>query len=243
MIQNQLVRTIRSELEPLPGRMAHLPIDARGYVVPWFVQWVSGSDPLKPVPPGTPGAVPEFRAMDRDKWVRAVRDKRCWVCGEPLGKYRTFVIGPMCGLNRTTAEPPSHRECATWSARNCPFLSRPQMVRRDNDGLLEQMKDGIAGEMIERNPGVTLLWTTRRYTLFDDGRGKPLIEIGDPESVVWLRLGRPATRAEVVEAIDTGLPRLEAACEQEPPDRRAGAYAELARRRQTVEALLPAEDQ
>jgi hypothetical protein len=235
-------RAGRPELEPLPERMAHLPIDARGYVVPFFVQWVRpGSDPLEPMPVGAPGAVPEFRAFDPAKWVTAVRDKRCWVCGDPLGKYRTFVIGPMCAINRTTAEPPCHRECAVWSARNCPFLSRPQMVRREDDRInVETCKAQVAGEMIARNPGVTLLWTTRRFQVYDDGRGKPLIEIGDPESVVWLRLGRPATRAEVVEAIDTGLPRLEAACAQErTAHEQAAARVELGRRRAAVEALLP----
>jgi hypothetical protein len=35
----------------------------------------------------------------------------------------SFVVGPMCGINRNSAEPPSHKECAQWSARNCPFLS------------------------------------------------------------------------------------------------------------------------
>src|SRR5262245_25131465 len=174
--------TLRPELEALPDRLQHLRVDARGYVVPWFVQWVkAGSDPPEPVPPETPGAMPEFRIMDQDKWIRAVREKCCWVCGDRLGKYLTFVIGPMCGINRTTAEPPSHRECAEWSARNCPFLSRPQMVRRDYDNL--QAQHHVAGEMLARNPGVTLLWTTRRYTIFNDGRGNPLIEIGDPTSV------------------------------------------------------------
>src|SRR5690242_2247182 len=110
---------LRPELEqPLPDRIARLPLDERGYPVPWFVDWVDGK--------------PEFRAMDPAKWKRAVKERLCWVCGDRLGVLLVFPIGPMCGINRTTAEPPSHRDCALWSVRNCPFLSRPHMVRRED---------------------------------------------------------------------------------------------------------------
>jgi hypothetical protein len=97
--------------------MRHLPIDERGYPVPWFVAWL-------------PDGKPEFRAMDRTKWFRAIREKLCWVCGGKLGVNVCFVAGPMCGINRTSSEPPSHLECARYSSRNCPFLNNPRMVRR-----------------------------------------------------------------------------------------------------------------
>lgn len=193
--------TIRPELEPLPRRLAKLPLDARGYPVPWFVGWVDG--------------VPEFRAMDARKWVAAVRSKRCWVCGEPLGKWLAFPIGPMCLVNRTTAEPPCHRECAEWSIRNCPFLSQPRQVRRDDH--LPDAVQAPGGLGIQRNPGVTCLVITRGYEVFDDGHGKPLITIGEPEEVTWWREGRAATRDEVEESIDTGLPILLNAAKTDGP--------------------------
>jgi hypothetical protein len=189
------VTTIRPELEALPVRLRHLPLDARGYPVPWFVDWIDGPD----------GRVPEFRAMDPEKFRRAVTERRCWVCGEPLGRWLTFPIGPMCAITRTTAEPPSHLECASWSVRNCPFLSQPRMVRRE--GGMEGAEKA-AGMMIMRNPGVICIWTTRGYELFNDGQGKPLITIGNPESVAWWREGRAATRAEVEDSVAGGLPIL-----------------------------------
>lgn len=143
---------------PLPSRIAALPIDARGYPVPWFVPWLAD---------GTP----EFRAMDIEKWGLAVRDRRCWICGGPLGRWLTFPVGPMCGINRTSAEPPSHLDCATWSACNCPFLSRPQMRRREDETFGPELAKEQAGFAITRNPGVTLVWTTRSYEVFHDGRG------------------------------------------------------------------------
>jgi hypothetical protein len=158
--------TLRPELTPLPPRMLHLPIDARGYVVPWFVAWVKGE--------------PEFRAMDARKWEKAVKLKLCWVCGTSL-------------VNLTSSEPPSHLQCATWSAQNCPFLSRPHMVRREND--LPELKQDPAGIMIPRNPGVTAVYTVRGFRIFKDGLGNPLIRM--PEefvSIEWWSEGRKATR-------------------------------------------------
>ena len=190
-------------LETMPLRMRRLPIDERGYVVPWFVAMVDGK--------------PEFRAMDEEKLRRAVREKRCWVCGERLGRHLTFVAGCMCGINRTNAEPPAHYECAAWSARNCPFLSNPQAIRREDEEFNNQaLRDTAPGFAIARNPGVTMLWTCREYEVFPDGRGGMLIGMGEPERVEWLREGRTATREEVEASIASGLANLEALARQEP---------------------------
>src|SRR5438046_1182517 len=112
-----LGQSLRPEIEEPPAKMRALPVH-RGYPVPWFVAWVNGE--------------PEFRAADGKKWALAVTKHYCWVCGQSLGRYQTFVLGPMCGINRTSAEPPCHLECARYSAKNCPFLSKPHMTRREN---------------------------------------------------------------------------------------------------------------
>jgi hypothetical protein len=185
---------LRPDIDALPLWMLDLPVDPERHIpVPWFVPWIDGK--------------PEFRAGDAVKRLLAVQDKRCWVCGKKLGAYLVYVIGAMCGINRTTSEPACHQACARWSARNCPFLSRPRMVRRD-DGEFEEMTTA-PGEALTRNPGVTLLWTTKSFRRFSDGRGGWLIEIGEPLAVEWWAERRPATRAEVEESVRTGLPFLE----------------------------------
>ena len=184
---------LRSDLEKLPSRMQGLPIDERGYVVPWFVDWIDGK--------------PEFRAMDQRKWLDAIQFKKCWVCGQKMGRFMTFVAGPMCGINRTSPEPPSHLECAQWSARNCPFLNNPEQERRV-DSKCPMNPHNVAGFSITRNPGVTMLWTTRTYNVFNDGRDRPLITFGDPESIEWYACGRIAIRSEVEASIESGLPAL-----------------------------------
>ena len=185
-----------------PERIKRLPVDDRGYPVPWFVAWKDGQ--------------PEFRAADRDKYVRAIKEKRCWVCGDPLGVNVAFIAGPMCGINRTSSEPPSHYDCAKWSAINCPFLNNPQMVRRE-DALINnaRLREETPGCAIARNPGVTMLWITRQYEIFNDGKGQPLIHMLEPQRVEWYANGREATRAEVQASIDSGLPALEAIAQTE----------------------------
>jgi hypothetical protein len=215
--------TMRPELEPLPSRMQRLPIDERGYVVPWFVDWIDGK--------------PEFRAMDLSKWVRAVREKLCWVCGQQLGVHLAFVIGPMCGINRTTSEPPCHLECAQWSARNCPFLTQREVHRR------EEKSDAFAkgaGCPIDRQPGVACIWISRSYSIFDDGRGGKLVHLHDPERVEWYAHGRQATREEVEASINSGLPILEKIAREQDEKENAGALAHLAKLQTDFSQWLPA---
>lgn len=186
----------------LPERMKRLAVDERGYPVPWFVAWQDGK--------------PEFRASCGAKFVAAIRQKLCWVCGERLGVNVCFVAGPMCGINRTSSEPPSHLECARWSAQNCPFLSNPRMVRREDEQLNNaNLRENAAGLALTRNPGVAMLWITRQFEVFDDGSGKYLIQMGEPESVEWWAHGREATRAEVEASVESGLPNLEAIARQQ----------------------------
>lgn len=195
----------RAELPPVPARMGLLQV-VRGYPVPWFVTWVDGE--------------PEFRIMDGDKFVRAVRERRCWVCGQPLGSFLAFLVGPMCAVNRISAEPPSHRECAEFSAKACPFLSRPHARRREG-GIPE--KAAAAGHMIRRNPGVALVWITKKYTRIKTTAGpakvgNTLFQMGEPREVVCFAEGRLATPDEIRASVDSGYPILLEAAQSEGPD-------------------------
>lgn len=190
------------ELVPMPGRIARLPRNPVGYPIPWFVADLDD---------GTR----DFRIASGDKQVRAVREKLCWVCGDRVGQYVSFTIGPMCAVNRVSGEPPAHRDCAEYSAKVCPFLANPSMKRRP----VGERADTIpaAGEMIERNPGVTLVWTTRSFRPFRPTMGHDglLFELGEPTHVGWWCGARAATRAEVLASIDAGLPALREACQKD----------------------------
>jgi hypothetical protein len=192
-----------ADLIELPTRMRSLPWDKHGRPVPWFVAWIDG--------------VPDFRVIGPWKVEHAVAFGQCWICGGPMGSYKAFVIGPMCAVNRTTAEPPCHRDCAVYSARACPFLTTPSMVRRPGQrpaGTIDP-----AGQMITRNPGVALVWITKKYSRFvtEGGTGYLFRLSGAPEETRWYAHGRPATRAEVLASIDSGLPILQAEADAQGP--------------------------
>jgi len=189
------LRQPRKDLPEIPVRMRLLPIEARGYPVPWFVEWING--------------VPDFRVIDRRKWGLAVRFGNCWLCGEPCGARRTFVIGPMCGITRTTSEPANHLECAQFAAIACPFMTRPQAKYRTAN--LPEKHTEAAGLPIDRNPGVTCLWTTREWNVFKayGGNAGQLIRLGEPSEVAFYAEGRKATYAEIMHSVETGLPLLE----------------------------------
>ncbi len=205
---------LRDDLPPLTERIARLPIDERGYPVPAFVQWIiKDGNEVEPAAPGKPGAYPDFRIVDPDHMLHCIRESACWVCGDKLGVFRSYVIGPMCSVNHTSAEPPSHRECAEWSVKGCPFLTKPHMKRRE-DELIEKSMGNVAGHMVKRNPGVSLIWTVRNQLKFwNDGNGGILFDIGNPIGVSWWKEGRKATTDECVEALNGSIEALLEVCE------------------------------
>jgi hypothetical protein len=172
-----------------PPRVARLPRDQHGRPVPWFVATIDG--------------VPDFRIVAQGKVAEALRFHRCFICGEDLGRWLTFAVGPMCTINRTAPEPPAHKDCAVYAVQACPFLTRPGMRRR-----AAGLPEGLAvdthapGATMAHNPGVTALWTTREQEAFSDDKGGVLLRMGDPNEVLWFAEGRPATRAEALESLE-----------------------------------------
>jgi hypothetical protein len=186
----------------MPPRMLKLPVDERGFPVPKFVQWIDGK--------------PDFRVVNQSFMANAVRIKLCWLCGEALGRYQAFVIGPMCSINRVSSEPPSHLECARFAVQACPFLTQPNRGRNEHELPEHQMPGGIP---VLHNPGVTLVWVTESYKPIRVAPKKPpLFQIGDPTSVEWWARGRTATRDEIMDAIAKGLPLLVKEAKREGPD-------------------------
>jgi len=183
-----------------PGRIKRLPIDHRGFYVPSFVAWIDGQADHRVVAPG--------------KIAEAYTNKVCWICGAPLGRFLAFLVGPMCTVSRTVPEPPSHRECAEYAAKACPFLARPHAHRREV-GLPEEYINA-SGIPIDRNPGVVCVWITRSFAPFQayGGNAGVLFRLGTPVETRWFCEGRAATRDEVLASLESGLPLLRAECRE-----------------------------
>jgi len=215
---------LRKDLPPLPERMRGLPVDHRGFPVPWFV-WINDE------------GVPDFRVIRPGGIALAIKKRCCWICGHPLGKFLTFMIGPMCVINRVTSEPPSHSECAEFAARACPFMLRPKMRRNEHELPEKYVKP--AGIHLDRNPGAVCEWITKSFKPFRVSRPGAhdgiLLDIGEPETVLWWAEGREATRAEVQASIDGGFPDLMALAERDGPD----AVSALKRKVEEAQGYLP----
>jgi hypothetical protein len=217
----------------MPREMIRLPLDDVGRPVPFFVEWIDGK--------------PDFRVMNLDSYRAAIRRRLCWVCGNRLpssqlrlGKIEvlglrphTFVAGPMCLVNKVSAEPPSHPRCAQWAARACPFLSNPEKRRRE--GGIDQSQVGtIGGTAIMRNPGVTGLFHVKRWWVERVPNGQ-VIRFDSVVHADWLCEGREATPGEVRASIDSGLPAVREVAESEGPE----AVAQLRAAVRESERWLP----
>jgi hypothetical protein len=132
-----------------------------------------------------------------------------------------------------TSEPPSHRDCAEFAARACPFLTKPRMRRNEKDLPDERMTVGMP---IDRNPGCVALYETRHVSPFKAGEGY-LFKLGEPTRIDWWAEGRQATREEVLASIDSGYPILmDTATKHDGPE----GVKELTRMRDQAMRYLPA---
>jgi hypothetical protein len=196
----------------VPVRLARRPRDHRGFVIPYFVAWLRDG---KQVNEGD--GEPDFRVLDHKRLVECVRLKKCWLCGDRLGVHVAFVLGPMCTINKLISEPPSHTECAEYALKVCPFLTRPRMRRNEKDLPSEYVE--AAGVHAARNPGVMAMWITRSYRPFNPQAGNPgvLFRVGPYERVSWWKEARPATRDEVLDALEDGYDLLKIEADKEGP--------------------------
>jgi hypothetical protein len=220
----------------MPDRIKRLRVSPLGWPVPWFVTWFKDGKPCE-----DGDGVPDFRVVNPAKIMNAINTNRCWVCGSgPIGVHKCFVIGPMCAVNRVISEPPSHRDCAVYAARVCPFLANPAM-RRNERGMYDdsgKLRDGInepAGHGLRRNPGAVCVWSTKSFRPFKPPGGGVLFSLGLPTEVLWFAEGRKATRKEVMASIESGYPILQELARAEGPE----AVKALATQREVAMALVP----
>lgn len=218
---NESIRKI-----PLPDLMRDRPVSKQGYPVPFFAgknkegEW-------------------DFRVVPTGRQFECHKKKLCWVCGKTMGPKMSFVVGPMCVVTHTSAEPPCHYSCAQYSAIACPFLAMPRMKRNEKDLPVGHLPP--AGKAIMRNPGVAAVLVTRSYKIFNDGAGGGLFEMGPPEAVEWYARRGLATYTDVSESIQSGLQFLLDECEAQPggPEQVKEAHEELHRRLNAVTRWMP----
>lgn len=197
---------LRPDMAGAPAAMTSRPVDHRGFYVPWFVTRKTEDD------------LWDFAGIDVRRFHEARLNKICWVSGAPLGKYASFVVGPMCCINRIAGDPPTKREIAEWSAKVCPFLSRPLAKR---PSIPEEHVTG--GIMVPDNPGTVAVWTCLTKDIVYD-RPSNLFFMGDPTSIEFFHKGEPATKDQTREAMKIGARRIKQMAEQEDREKFSSEY-------------------
>ncbi len=194
---------IRSDIAAImPARMKRRPVDHRGYPVPWFVTILNDRGQW------------DFRPIEAYMVRVAIQERRCWICGDGLGAHVAFAVGPMCGVNRISGEPPQHQACSEFAVRACPFMLSPIAKRRTRD-LPAGLEENPGA--LKRNPGVSLIWSTASFEVIPNGKSY-LWQMGEPTAISFWKEGRTATRAEIDEAVDSGLPTLNGLAVAEGPN-------------------------
>lgn len=110
----------------IPSFLSHLPVDQRGYPIPFFVAYTE---------PGKP----DFRLLDAKKQFLCLNQNLCGICGKKIEgvnkkKAAAFVIGgPLTAMNKVCSDPPMHRQCAEYSLKTCPHLFYKDASRRESN--------------------------------------------------------------------------------------------------------------
>lgn len=198
---------LRSGLPPLTERIKKLPIDKRGYPIPRFVQWVKFEDG-KPFPCKEGEGEPDFRITSVDWLWRCVIQHVCWICGEKLGVFRAYNIGPLDAIQRVSVEPPSHLECAEYAVKSCPFMLNPNLDMR-NDEVSQSENVVLNPEMILKNPGVFAIWIVKQLHEVSRHGPRLIFKLPPPVDMSWWKEGRRATSEEVMDAIYRDIERID----------------------------------
>ncbi|HEY3528773.1 MAG TPA: hypothetical protein VGK78_06445 [Nocardioides sp.] len=148
----------------MPPAIAARPRDARGYPVLAITPWRGG--------------VPDFAVTSPARILVCAVERRCSICGLPLGKGPVWrvvaadeaaVIAAEPGHVENaagTVEPPGHRSCMLYAAVVCPWLARPNARRRlDAEGAGLHVPRGEARGAVGEIGGAVVAFDTYEFTV------------------------------------------------------------------------------
>lgn len=159
----------------IPEFLKHLPIDKRGYPIPFFV-------PIK-------DGIPEFRFADVNKFNLCTEKKLCWICGRKLIKNCFFFLtGPHGLANRVQSDCPMHRECAEATMQLCPHIFYGKAERKENVKFSYQAQE---------KPDIIYLIRSSKYKIIPSGEGNTqLIRFNVISTVKYIYKDNELTLAE-----------------------------------------------
>jgi hypothetical protein len=166
-------------MSEIPFRMSRRPRDTRGFAVP-FAQYIK------------PDGTPDFRVMDHRLVGKALRRRRCGLCGNGMRQDVWFVGGPKCVENGYFYDPPMHEECARYALQTCPHLARSKGKYAPVPDRIEGAAVLIQGAMDDVKAEWFGLMRSTGYTYQQGSDGMMVVKGNMPwVSVERWRDGRP----------------------------------------------------
>jgi len=134
-----------------PDRIKAMRKDERGYPIPHTVQWIDGK--------------PDFRVIDPQKWMHAVNNCMCGVCGQKIEGVMAFVGGESSIANRFFTDLSMHTECAEYALKVCPFIAAPKFSYLLNSEGIQQGEMTVISSVSDKRPSRFGLGLTTGYKL------------------------------------------------------------------------------
>lgn len=97
----------------IPEKMKNLPLDKRGYPIPYIVLIDNNG-------------VPHFKVNDDEKLRTAAKWKFCAICGTRMKNGDMWVIGGPGSAFHPAGhyfDTPTHHECGAYALQVCPYLA------------------------------------------------------------------------------------------------------------------------
>jgi hypothetical protein len=70
-----------------------------------------------------PDGEPDFRVTDEERRRYVIANRRCQLCGQPLGKWIFFTGGTEAAKANQYFEPGAHLDCLLYAMQTCPFIA------------------------------------------------------------------------------------------------------------------------
>jgi hypothetical protein len=121
---------------PIPTLMKRLPLDHRGYPIPFVVQRDDKGLPL-------------FVANNSVAVWKCIKQRLCAICGTRLASRWWFVGGPGSAFhpNGMYFDSGMHGECMRYALQVCPYLATPARSRI-NDNTLAKLETRISDALL-----------------------------------------------------------------------------------------------
>ena len=184
----------------MPERVARLPQDSRGYPIPWNVLKAGDGTPF-------------FIVNDDRKAFRALRENRCPICGEHLGRWRWLVGGPLSAFdpNGYYFDLPGHRDCIEYALQVCPYLAIPKYLRHTDaiahaEKLPPECRVLLDETIIPERPEVMVAVCAAKIELADRGPLQPYLKPVQPftDWTYW-RHGKQINEAQAMPYLRAAL--------------------------------------